>query len=74
MKTRKVNDTKGLRGSLDFQAQGNLESYEGYQALEAKNGNKLHYLNQCNYIPAKNESGAAKIQVFSTRRLRNTFR
>ena len=72
MKRRKVNYIKGLWGSWDGQAQGYSESYEGEQAFEAKNDTKLHYLNQYKYIPARNESGAAKIQVFSTRRLKNT--
>ena len=38
-----------------------------------KSGTKVHYLNQSNYIPMGNESGVAKEQVFSIRRLRNTF-
>ena len=57
---------------MDVQDQGYSDSYEGYQALEARNDTKLHYLNQSKYILARNESGAAKIQVFSTRRLKNT--
>lgn len=36
------------------------ESYEGNQALEAKNETKLHYLNQSKYMPTRNESRAAK--------------
>jgi len=51
---------RGLWGSSNGQAQGKLESYEGNQALEAKNGAKLHYLNPSKYIPARNESGIAK--------------
>ena len=48
------------------------KSCEVYQALEAKNGTNIHCLNQSTYIPTWNESGAAKIKVFSTRSLRKT--
>ena len=70
MKIIKINDTKGLWGSWDGQAQGKSDSYEGDQYLEAKHGTNVHYFHQHNYIPARNESGATKIRVLSTRRLR----
>ena len=69
MKRRKVNDTKGLWGSWDGQAQGNSESYEGEKGLDAEHDTNICYFHQYNYIPARNESGAAKIRVLSTRRL-----
>lgn len=72
MKRRKQMYTKEICGSSDGQAQGYSDSYEVYQDLEAKNGTKLHYLNKFKNIPTINECGALKIQVFSTRRLRNS--
>ena len=62
MKRRKVNDTKGLWGSWDGQAQGKSESYEGDQDLEVEHATNLHYFHQYNYIQATNESGAAKYE------------
>ena len=41
--------------------------YEGDQDLEAEHGTNIHYFHQYNYIPARNDSGAAKIRVLSTR-------
>jgi len=70
VKGRKINDTRGIQGSWDGQAKGNSESYEGEQDLEVGHGTNLHYFHQYNYILARNESGAAKIRVFSIRRVR----
>lgn len=72
MKRRKVNYEKGLWGSGDRLAQINSESYEWDHDLEAENGMKLYYFHQFNYIPARNQNGAAKIHIFSTRGLRKT--
>ena len=66
MKRRKVNDTKGLWGSWDGQAQGNSKTYGGEQDLEAEHDTNLHYFHQYNYIPARKYNGVAKIQVLST--------
>ena len=57
---------------LGYQKPRILESYEGYQDLEAKNGTKLHYLNQSKYISARNESGGTKKKSVFTIRLKNT--
>ncbi len=48
MNRGKENDTKGLRGSLDGQAQGKSETYGGEQDLEAKHDTNLHYFHQYN--------------------------
>ena len=69
MKRSKVNYTKGIWGSWDGQDQGKSDSYDGDQYLSAKHDNNLQYIHQYNYIPARNESGATKIQLFSKRRL-----
>ena len=68
-KGRKVNDTKGLWGYSDGQAQEKSESYEEDQDLKAEHSTNLHYFHQYIYIPARNESGGEKIWVLSTRRL-----
>ena len=52
--------TRGIQGFWDGQAEGYSHSHEGNQSLEDKNGTKLHYLNQSQYIPCRNESGATK--------------
>ena len=46
MKRSKENDTKGLWGSSDGQAQGNSETYGGEQDLEAEHDTNLHYFHQ----------------------------
>ena len=43
MKRRKQNDTKGLWGSWNSQAQGNSERYGGEQDLEAEHETNIHY-------------------------------
>ena len=50
------------QGSEDLGMENTKEkkSYKENKALEAKNGTKLHYLNQFKDIHARNESGAAK--------------
>ena len=42
-KEDKKNYIAGIWGSQDGQAQWYLDSYQGNQALEAKNGTNLHY-------------------------------
>lgn len=71
MKRRKKNDTKGLWGSWDGQAQGKSDSYGRYQDLEAERGTNIHYFYQHNYIPTRNYNGVVKIRVLSTSRLIN---
>jgi len=63
VKRKKENDTKGIWGSWDGQAQGNSETYGGEQDLEAKNDTNLHYFHQWSYIPARKYNGATKIQA-----------
>ena len=42
----KENDTKGLWGSWDGQAQGKSETYRGEQDLEDEHDTNIHYLHQ----------------------------
>ena len=46
MKISKENDTKGIWGSWDGQAQGKLETYGGEQYLETEHDTNLHYFHQ----------------------------
>ena len=69
MKRKKENDTKGLWGSWDGQAQGKSGTYDGQQDLDSEHETNLHYFHQYNYIPATKYNGAAKIRVLSTRTL-----
>ena len=73
MKRRKENDTKGLSGSWDGQAQGKSETYGGEQDLEVEPDTNLHYFHQYNYIPARKYNGPAEIQVLSTRTLMKIY-